>query len=126
MVGSSLQRSQDKEDLQERQKLKGNSFGTALQKRKAPEEATAIAKSQSLPPKKKGCTRQQKSRWLRPKRKQQRLEKRSYTEDGRWHTRELTRKKLMNEKQKVNARGVHSATMDGNIVRKKFGLMRPN
>ena len=34
----------DKEDLQERQKLKGNYFGKIAQKRKAPEQATAMAK----------------------------------------------------------------------------------
>ena len=34
----------DEEDLQERQKLKGNSFGTVAQKRKAPGQATAAAK----------------------------------------------------------------------------------
>ena len=34
----------DEEDLQERRKLKGNSFGTVAQKRKAPEQATAMAK----------------------------------------------------------------------------------
>ena len=34
----------DEEDLQERQKLKGNSFGTVAQKRKGPEQATATAK----------------------------------------------------------------------------------
>ena len=34
----------DEEDLQERRKLKGNSFGTVAQKRKAPEQATATVK----------------------------------------------------------------------------------
>ena len=34
----------DEEDLQERRKLKGNSFGTVAQKRKAPEQATATTK----------------------------------------------------------------------------------
>src|ERR1700761_2692980 len=34
----------DEEDLQERRKLKGNSFSTVAQKRKAPEQATAVAK----------------------------------------------------------------------------------
>ena len=34
----------DEEDLQERRKLKGNSFGTLAQKRKAPEQVTAAAK----------------------------------------------------------------------------------
>ena len=34
----------DEEDLQERRKLKGKSFGTIAQKRKAPEQATATAK----------------------------------------------------------------------------------
>ena len=34
----------DEEDLQERRKLKGNSFGTVAQKRKASEQATATAK----------------------------------------------------------------------------------
>ena len=34
----------DEEDLQEKRKLKGNSFGTVAQKRKAPEQATATAK----------------------------------------------------------------------------------
>ena len=33
--------------------------------------------------------------------------KKSYTEYGRGHTRELTRKKLMNARQKDNVRGVH-------------------
>ena len=35
---------QDEEDLQERRKLKGYSFGTVAQKRKAPEQAMATAK----------------------------------------------------------------------------------
>ena len=34
----------DEEDFQQRRKLKGNSFGTVAQKRKAPEQATATAK----------------------------------------------------------------------------------
>ena len=70
-------------------------------------------------------TRQQKRRRLRSKRKQQCPGKKSYTEYGRRHTRELTRKKLMNARQKVNARDVHSVTMDGNIARRTLGLVRP-
>ena len=97
----------DEEDLQERRKLKGNSFGTVVQKRKAPEQATLTAKKPSIPPKKKVYTRQQKRRRLRSKREQQRPGKGSYTEYGRQHMRELTKMKLMNARQRVNVRGVH-------------------
>ena len=116
----------DEEDLQERRKLKGNSFGTVAQKRKAPNMQRQRLRNQSIPPKKKGYTRQQKRRQLRPKRKQQRPERISYTRYGRRHTRELTRKKLMNAKQRVNVRGVHSTTTDGNTARKKSRLVRPD
>ena len=101
----------DEEDLQERRRLKGNSFGTVAQKRKPPNKQRKRLRSPSIPPKKKGYTRQQKRRRLRSKGKQQRHEKRSYTEYGKRHTRELTRKKLMNARQKVNARDVVMAVV---------------
>src|SRR6201995_4222964 len=60
---------------------------------KPPNKQRQRLRNQSTPPKKKGYTRQQKRRRLRSKRKQQRPEKRSYTEYGRRHMRELTKKK---------------------------------
>ena len=116
----------DEEDPLEQQKLKGNPFGTAAQKRIDPEPAAVAAKKPKYTAKEKRLYQAAKKRRPRQKRKQQGHGKRSYSEYGKWHTRELTRRKLMNAKEKVNAYGVHSATMDGNTARKKFALVQPD
>ena len=86
----------------------------------------ATAKKPKDTAKEKRVYQAAKKEGLRQKRKQQRPERKSYSGYGRWHTRELTKKKLMNARRKVNVCGVHSTTTDGNTGRKKSGLVWPD